>query len=336
MQLKKEYLVPAVIILVLLAYLIFGTGKNKMSYEVPRLKAITPGEIDKIEIQQASGTLTLTGKDENWAIQPQQYQADPTKVKSMLESIENLSLSELASEKQDYLRYDLTEDKKIHVKAYKGEDLLREFDIGKIPSTYRHTFVRLQDDTRVYYARESFRSNFAYEIKDLRHKVVMEFDKNEISAIQIENEESTLEFTKKMIPVTAAPEEEKTESEESEEAESPGPTEEEAWVLPDGRRGEKSQVDSVISSLADLRCDDFLEEQETEELSDPIYTVTIKGSKDFKLRIFAKQEGDAGKYPAISSENPYPFLLSTYRAEQIMKKPEELITKTEESGKNNN
>jgi hypothetical protein len=133
-----------------------------------------------------------------------------------------------------------------------------------------------------------------------------------------------------MVPVSPPPEPEKAEMEESEEAESPEPTETEAWVLPDGNQADKSQLDSVISALADLRCDEFLEQQNPDDLENPLYTVIVTGGKDYKLQIFTKQEGDAGKYPAISSENPFPFLLSTYRAEQIMKKPEDLIKKDEE------
>ncbi len=328
MKLKKEYLLPAAIIVILLVYLVVGTGKNKMSYEVPRLGAIPSGEIDKLEITQASGTITIAGKEKIWSISPQGYSADPTKVQDMLKSIENLTLSELAAEKKDYQRYDLTDDKKIQVKAYKGSELLREFDIGKTPSTYRHTFIRIQDDTRVYYARESFRSNFAYEIKDLRHKVVMALDKNEISGVKIEQEGNLFEFTKQMIPVLTPPEAEKVEAEEG--AESPAQTEEEAWMLPDGNQANKSNLDSIISSLVDLRCDEFLEDQSKEDLKDPIYSVTARGGKDYSLQIFAKQEKEGGKYPAISSENPFPFLLSTYKAEQIMKKPDELVETKED------
>jgi hypothetical protein len=327
MKFKKEYIIPAAIILILLAYLLVGNGKNKMSYEVPLLKSIPSGEIDKIEITQSSGMVTLTGKGENWLIMPQEYPADPTKVKDMLESIEGLTLSELAAEKQDYHRYDLTEDKRLHVKAFKGNELLREFDIGKIPSTYRHTFVRIKDDPRVYYARESFRSNFAHEVKDLRNKVVMDFDKNEITGVNIKKEGISYEFTKKMIAITPPPEAEKTETEEESEPESPEPTEEEAWVLSDGSQAEKSKLDSIISDLANLRCDEFLEGRNRDDLEDPIYSVTAKGGKDYTLQIFAKQEEEDGKYPAFSSENPYPFLLPIYRAEQIMKKPDELIKK---------
>ncbi|NOR15404.1 MAG: DUF4340 domain-containing protein [Candidatus Aminicenantes bacterium] len=330
MKLKKEYLLPAVIIVILLGYLIVGTGKNKMSYEIPRLKPIPSGEIDKIEITQTTGMITIAGKEKTWSILPQEYSADPTKVQDMLESIENLTLSELAAEKQDYQRYDLTDDKKIQVKAFKGSELVRKFDIGKTSSTYRHTFIRIQDDSRVFYARESFRSNFAYEIKDLRHKVVMTLDKNEISGVNIEQEDTLFEFTKQMIPATTPPETEKTEEKEGAEPESPVQTEEEAWVLPDGNQANKGNLEAIISSLVDLRCDEFLEGQSKEDLKDPIYSVTAKGGKDYSLQIFAKQEQEGGKYPAISSENLYPFLLSTYKAEQIMKKPDELAGKKED------
>jgi len=330
MKIKKEYLLPAAIIVILLVYLLVGTGKNKMSYEVPQLKPILSGEIDKIEITQASGTVTIAGTDATWSILPQEYNADPTKVQEMLKSIESLSLSELAAEKQDYQRYDLTDDKKIQVKAFKGSELLREFDIGKTPSTYRHTFVRIQEDTRVYYAQGSFRSNFAYEIKDLRNKVVMALDKNEVSAVKIKYEDTLFEFKKQMIPASPPPEAEKTEAEAGSELEEQPPAEEEAWVLSDGSRALKTNLDAIISSLVNLSCDDFLEDQNEEELQAPIYSVTAQGGKDYTLQIFAKQEEEGGKYPAISSESPYPFLLSTYKAEQIMKKPDELIEKKEE------
>jgi len=60
----------------------------------------------------------------------------------------------------------------------------------------------------------------------------------------------------------------------------------------------------------------------------------LKGSKDYMIKIFPKlekkedekEEGSgAEKYPAISSENSYPFLLTSWKAEQVMKKPEDLI-----------
>jgi hypothetical protein len=49
----------------------------------------------------------------------------------------------------------------------------------------------------------------------------------------------------------------------------------------------------------------------------------LKGRKDFQLSIYQKEE-KAISYAAVSSESPYPFLLSSYMADNIMKKPENL------------
>ncbi len=346
MKIKKQYLILSGIIAVLLIYLILGSGRSKMSYEVPRLKSLNQQEITKLEIILSDRTVTLSGQGEAWNIEPQDYPADPVKVEDMLETVANLTLTELASEQQDYQRYDLDQDSRITVKAYQEERLVREFDIGKIPSTYRHTFIRMADDTRVYYARESFRSRFENEIKDLRDKKVMSLDKNAVSEIHLTQEDTTLEFEKKMIPAT--PPEEKTPPEKEEtETETPQePQEQEAWVTDDGRTGDKTGLDTILSELSDLRCDDFIEGKAKADYSSPIYTVVLKGNKDYMLQIYAqeekveeeeKEEGGGvsqdEKYPAVSSESPYPFLLSTYRAERIMKKPEDLFPQQDEQDK---
>ncbi len=309
------------IIIVLLVYLIFGTRKNKMSYKIPSLTKIAPGEVTKIEISKAGRQITLLGEDDAWKIMPEAYSADPEKVKDMLKVIDDLKLTELAAEKKDYQRYDLSGDKKINVKAYKDDELVREFDIGKIPSTYRHTFVRIGGDERVYYAQDSFRSHFDNEAKDLRDKVVMTFDKNEVTEIILEPEKQTIVLTKKMAPAENKPEENK----EEKKAEPSKPKEEEAWVSAEGKVAEKSKVDVLIESLSDLKCDDYIEGKTKEDFKTPVYHIMLKGAKDYSLDIFSKEEKDNGKYPALSSENPYPFLLSTYKAEQIMKKPDDLF-----------
>lgn len=343
MKMKKEYYILFGIIVVLLIYLIFSSGKNKMGYKIPKVAKIEQDKIDKIEIRkhEEETVISLTGKGDKWKIMPQEYPADQVKIKDMLEAIENLTLTELAAEKGDYQRYELDDEKKISVSAYAGGQTLREFDIGKTSSTYRHTFVRLANDTNVYYARNSFRSHFETEIKELRDKIVLTFDKNEITVIKLTGEAINQQYTKTMIPVPdpvpAEPKPE-TESQEGEqekeeepEAKPAPPQQEENWVLPDGKMGKKSELDSLLSQLSDLRCDEYLEEKDQEELGDPIYTVNLTGIKDYTLKIFAKQEGDNGKYPAVSSENAYTFLLSTYNAERIMKKPEDLLPEEEKT-----
>jgi hypothetical protein len=331
MKMKKEYIILLGIIAVLLVYLFFGTGRSKMSYDVPKLKSLVQEDITRIEIALADHSLTLAGGGDAWKIQPQGYPVDPIKVQDMLDTIAGLRLTELAAEKQDYQRYDLDEESRITVKAYMDEELLREFDIGKTPSTYRHTFVRMADDTRVYYARESFRSRFEFEVKDLRNKSVMDFDRNEISEIRITQANETLLFTKKAASVPQEVGEAEAEGETEAQTPQEPPAEQEAWVTMDGRTGDKTSLDTILSELSDLRCDEFLEGDPPDKDQEPVFSVTVKGTKDYTLRIFTKQDTEDGKYPALSSENPYPFLLSTYKAERIIKKEKDLFPEEEEN-----
>ncbi|MGD2295449.1 MAG: DUF4340 domain-containing protein, partial [Candidatus Aminicenantes bacterium] len=185
MKPKKEYLILIGIIAILLVFLLISGRKNKMSYSVPDLESINLDEITKIEISKSGDTIVLTGKEDKWTILPQEYPADSDKLSNMLDVIGNLTLTELAAEKKDYERYELDEGKKIRIRALKGEEAVREFDIGKVSSTYRHTFVKVGKDSRVYHARGSFRSTFDFDRPELRDKSVMAFDKNAVTEVRI-------------------------------------------------------------------------------------------------------------------------------------------------------
>jgi len=322
MKLKKEYLILFGVIAVLFVFLLSGR-KNKMSYRVPNLERVNEENITKIEISFEGDVIVLSGKDSRWTIQPQEYVADPDKVSSMLDIVANLTLTELAAETKDYQRYELDEEKRVSVYAYSGDELIRSFDVGKVSSTYRHTFVKVGEDPRVYFARESFRNTFEVNRADLRDKTVMSFDLNEITGILIEQEDSTLQFSKTMMPAEA-PSPETAEEPAAQPAEG-----QEVWQTEDGTKGSKTDIDSIVSQLSDLKCDSFIEEKSKGDFTEPIYSVKITGSRDYLLQIYAKDE-DEDKYPAVSSENPQVVFLATWNAENIMKKADVLVEKEEE------
>ncbi len=322
MKLKKEYLILFGVIAVLFVFLLSGR-KNKMSYRVPDLESVNEENISKIEISFEGDVIVLSGKDSRWTIQPQEYMADQDKVSSMLDIIANLTLTELAAETKDYQRYELDEEKRISVYAYSGDEMIRSFDVGKVSSTYRHTFVKVGEDPRVYFARESFRSTFEVNRADLRDKTVMSFDLNEITGILIEQEDSTLQFNKTMMPAEA-PSPETADEPAAQPAEG-----QEVWQTEDGTKGSKTDIDSIVSQLSDLKCDSFIEEKSKDDFTEPIYSIKITGSRDFLLQIYAKDE-DEDKYPAFSSENPQVVFLATWNAENIMKKADVLVEKEEE------
>jgi hypothetical protein len=342
---KKEYIVLGAIIVILLGYLLFQS-RDKVHYKVPVLDTVQKEDIDKVEIKKADETITLVKKDSQWLIHPQGYPTDAEKVNRIIDTITQLTLTDLVSKSKNYTLYDLTADKAIHVKAFNKDKELRDFEIGKMASTYGHTFVKIKDNPNVYYARESFRGQFENKVSDFRDKTVMKLDSNEISEVTIEKEGQTYVFAKNVKPVESPPvdlskaedkkEEEKKKAEDKPaEVEPPKPEEQITWLMPDGKKGKKSQVDSLINQLTNLACQEYIEDKTKEDFKTqaPIYTLKLKGGKDYIITFFPKietkedEESPSGgeKYPVISSENAYPFLLSSWKAEQIMKKPEDLM-----------
>ncbi len=320
MKRQKEYMVLIAVILILVVVLIISTGRNKMSYKLPKLDKIDTDAVTQIEINKGDESILLERNQGDWLIMPEEFIADHNKVDDMLDVIGNLTLTELVSDKENYERYELDKEKRIHIKAFDKENILREFYIGKVSSTYSHTYVLMADDTNVYNANESFRSTFEQNESGLRDKSVMEFITEEITGLVLKGEFGTLELRRDIIP--ASPDQEQEEPETS-------TGEEEAWLTQTGKKADKSEIDTLLSKLSALNCDSFLDEKEKESLESPVYTLTAKGAKDYELKIYEKGEAEE-EYRAVSSENKYPFLLTKWTAESLMKKPEDLLKEEDE------
>ncbi|MEE9495454.1 MAG: DUF4340 domain-containing protein, partial [Desulfobacterales bacterium] len=148
MKFKKEYIILILIIIGLSVYL-FMRSSGRTLYQLPELDGLKQSEITKIEISKGVNSFILKKKDDQWYLEPAGYLADKNKVNAMLNVFEALTLTALVSQSKDYNRYDLHPEKQITVKAWQEEALRRNFDIGKAASSFRHTFVKLNGDSRV-------------------------------------------------------------------------------------------------------------------------------------------------------------------------------------------
>ena len=153
MKIKKEYIILLIIIIALSVYLVMRRGDRTL-YELPEMPQVPQKEITRLEITRGKTVIDLTKKDDSWYIAPKEYPADAGKVKNMLDNIEKLTLTALVSESKNYNLYDLSGDAKINVKAWQGDSLKRDIDVGKTASSFRHTFVKTAGDDRVFHAAE--------------------------------------------------------------------------------------------------------------------------------------------------------------------------------------
>jgi hypothetical protein len=320
MKVKKEYIIIVVIIIALSLYLLLRKTDRTL-YQLPKVHQLSKPEISRVEISKGDISIVLNRNDENWEIVPQGYPADNSKVNKMLDIIGQITLTALVSESRNYTRYDLDDENKITVKAWAGNTLNREFDIGKTAPSYRHTFVKLQGDHRVYHARENFRHTFDHTLENLRDKTVLSFEKTEIHEIHISKEEISLVLVLKEVPIEES-------ASRRPESQIPLPPKTE-WQNSDGRGADEFKVDRLLTTLSHLHCERYVDKYKKEDFARPIYSIQLKGVQDYGLSIFERMDKDVKSYPATSSQNDYPFLLPEQKAQTIMIDPDEMRKKAE-------
>ena len=318
MKLKKEYIILAVVIVALVGYLM-SRKQDRNLYELPQVAAVQAKEITRIELTKDGETVRFIKEGSDWKISPGNYPADSGKVKEMLDVMEDLTLTELISESENYQRYDLDDIDGIDLKCWNRDDLRFELLIGKAAESFNHTFVKLPENHAVYQARGNFRNKFDMEKGGFREKTVLAFDKETIGLVKIEAGEDSEAFKKEAA--ASAP----GDADQKEKPAAGNSDGKPQWTDAGGEAADAVKINSLISSLVDLKCEKYLEGKTKADLSDPVYSITLKGAKDYTLSLYAEiKEGDESFFPAVSSENDYPFLLSQWRSENIMKKPSDL------------
>ncbi|UCG65018.1 MAG: DUF4340 domain-containing protein [Deltaproteobacteria bacterium] len=325
MKIRKEYIILVVVILALSLYLLLRR-EDRTHYQLPNLPRVARADISKIEISKKGIAITLNKRDNIWRIAPHGYPADAGKVKNMLNTIEKLTLTTLVSESKNYSRYDLDDGKRLTIRAWIGDTLKREFAIGKVAPSYRHTFVQVGGDHRVYHAGGNFRGILDQTADTIRDKMVLEFEKAEIQEIQVNKGGESVVFGRKQVPVEIRVDQ------DTEASSPPGSKTETLWESAEGQRADETKLDRLLTTLSNLRCEKYVDDRKKEEFTEPVYTVQLRGVQEYSLSIFDRLNKDAKAYPAISSVNDYPFLLQERQAQNIMIDPREMLAKPQEQG----
>lgn len=308
MKAKKEYLILFAVALVLVLYLLLHQSGRTL-YELPELQELKEGQITKIAVSGPDTRVRLEKAGDKWQLMPQGYPAESSRVENMTDIISGLTLTAMVSESQNYSRYHLGEAKRIRVKAWAGEELLRSFAVGKPAPSRRHTFVKLADDPRIYHARQNFRSRFTGGVDALRDKTVLAVAADKVHAIDIRHKDAKLRLERRQQAPRKAP---------SKEAPQGKAQQQFIWEDNQGDEIAASKIEKLLKQLKSLDCQSFIDKREKPEFTNPIYTLAVNGKKPRTLSIFAREKADADAYPAVSSEAADPFYLSAAKAEAIM------------------
>lgn len=310
MKIKKEYIILAALIVALSAYLLVQKS-DKTHYQLPVLEDLSQTEITGIEIQTGNSAIKLKLEDNNWVIEPDNFPAVQSKVESMISTIKDLKLTALVSESKNYARYDLNDDKKIAITARSDGKVARQFDMGKTASSYRHTFVKIEGNPKVYHAAANFRNRFTGSTADMTDKKVLQFTPAAITQLSVNSNTKKLALKKETQPA----EDKKPEDKPAEPKE--------IWKTDKGEVKKSDAVNGFLGTFSSLTCDNYIKGVKKEELKEPLHTFTVNGPKEYTLSIYPAK-GEAKEFTAVSSEREHPFVLSGEAVEKMTEKLNEL------------
>lgn len=314
MKAKKEYIILAIIIAALVGYLVLKST-DRIHYAVPDLKKVDMKEISKVEIIRNNVTTVLSRKGDTWYIIPQAWRVDPQKIVDMLNAIGDLKVTDLVSETKAYDRYQLDAKNKVIIKAFSGNSLRREFVVGKPAPTNRHTFIMLPDDEKIYLAGGDFRRTFDTPAAELRDMLVLSLTPSEITEIRMERLSRVLTLTRQgASPVKAT---------------NPPPakdtSKEVIWKNEKGEQIDKNKVETLLADLSKIYCEGYLNEMTKGSLTEPLFTIRLRGIKGSSLTIYGKT---GEKIPAASTGSESLFVLPTYKFEALQKSMADIMGKT--------
>ncbi len=309
---KKEIAILFFIMAVLVFY-IKSEKTDKTTYKLPDITKIETGDISRLTISNKDSEIILLKENNIWLVGVNKYPADPSTIDKMLTQISAISLTALASESKNYSLYELDNDKKINVRAFKGDNIIRNISIGKPASSYKHTFVMIDDDHRVFHAEGNIRTDFSKTVPELRDKKVMAVQ-DEITELILTAGNKNMTIVKAVAPVSV----DVNDKQAGEQPAEQGPK----WTTADNRPVKDSEIDSIISSLSDYRCDEFIENKTKQDFTSAVYKAVFKGTKEYSISFYDMQNE---KYPAVTSESEYPFMVSEWKAKQIMKELDSLV-----------
>lgn len=313
MKMKKEYLILGVVIAALAVYL-YQRSADRTHYTLPVLPTLAAADVSKIQMTRGAETVVLVRRDGRWLIDPPGYPVDPKLAQEMLDTLCGLTLTALVSESKNYALYELDDAQKANVKAWQGDQLKRDLDVGKAASSFRHTFVRIAGDDRVYHGRDNFSFRFRTRIEDLRDKTVLAFNRQDIQEIQITKGETRLALVRTPAPAETPP---------------AGQSPASGWQTGDGRPANGAVIEALLGELSNLQCEGFIEGRDKAAFGDPVYAITLKGPQEHSLGLFAPAGSDSKDHPAVSSGSAHPFNLTEDCARRLMKNQEEFLKKEE-------
>jgi hypothetical protein len=256
----------------------------------------TPGDAGapvKADEPAKREVITLKKKDdEAWDLKtPVVYTANPSNVKSLIDNLDKLKVTEqVSASADDYERWGLTEEKALHAVFKKGEETVLDLYLGDNGS--RGQMMRVAGKDGVYALKGYSKYLYSRDVKGWRDKGILKFDDKAAAKVTIENEHGVFSFVRAGDAWTAKHKASETAPEKD---------------IPDFK---SSKVDDLVRAYKSLNASDFGDGKKPEEvgLDKAIAMVTIElkeGTAKHVIMVGDNSEGSGRWIKTNGSEQIY-------------------------------
>jgi archaellin len=141
-------------------------------------------------------SVTLEKKGDAWeVVKPVAAKANGSNVKSLIDNLKDLKVKEVIERNAaSYPQYDLTDDKAVHVVAYKGDAKAVDLYFGKSGS--RGQMVRVAGKDGVYVASGYSSYLYTRELKNWRETSMLKFEDENVVSADVTNKNGAFSFSK--------------------------------------------------------------------------------------------------------------------------------------------
>jgi hypothetical protein len=154
-------------------------------------------KLTKIEIKNADKSdVTLEKKGDGWElIKPVSAKANASNVRTLLDNLKDLKVKEVIDRgASTYGQYELTDEKALHVIAYKGADKALDLYFGKSGS--RGQMARVGGKEGVYIAGGYSSYLYTREAKNWRETSILKFEDANAIQVEVDNKNGLFSFSK--------------------------------------------------------------------------------------------------------------------------------------------
>jgi hypothetical protein len=284
-------LISLFVLLLIIAFLVLQKPgeQSASSANTGFFTVIDSLSVDKIQIKTPTSFLLLEKRGTEWYIaQPINYKANQTNVGQIIHQIKILEVKSIISSKPEKHSVFQVDQSGTEIKMYeKGAEKV-SFILGKMAASYTESYVRRLNSNNVFLVEGAFSYMFSRPVKEWRDKTIFTTPKETIKEVQFQYGDTTFSMTLKDT----------------------------TWVIGKAK-AQQSVMDGILSSLSNLQADDFIDSTISPKI---MATVLYSG-----VQIRFAYDKKTNKYTVQSSNSPPWFILEPWKANQILKRKQELI-----------